>query len=67
MYRTILRFSNIEELIEFTLTIDACRCEIKKETFEISCTLNEIEIELAKSGFGASIVSMQKLASASKE
>lgn len=67
MYRTILRFPNIEELVEFTLAIDTCRCEIKQESFEISCTLNEIEIELAKSGFGAYIVTMHKVGSASKE
>ncbi len=61
MYRTKLKFSNIEELIEFTLVIDIARCEINKEAFEISCTLDEMELELAKSGFGAYIVSMHKL------
>lgn len=61
MYRTKLKFLNIAELIEFTLVIDVARCEIDKEAFEVVCTLNEMELELAKSGFGAYIVSMHKL------
>ena len=61
MYRTKLKFSNIEELVEFTLVGDIAKCEIDKEAFEISCTMNEMELELAKSAFGAYIVSMHKL------
>ena len=64
MYQTTLKFSNIQELIEFTLVIDIHRCQIDKEAFEIVCTMNEMELELAKSGFGAYIVSMHKLQSA---
>jgi hypothetical protein len=61
MYRTKLKFANIEELIEFTLVIDIARCAIDKEAIEIACTMKEMDVELAKSGFGAYIVSMHKL------
>ena len=61
MYHTTLKFKNIEELIEFTLAINISRCQIDQEMSEIVCTMNERDLELAKSGFGASILSMHKL------
>ena len=51
-----LQFPSILQLVDFTLTIDSNFCQMNKQTFVLICELSEIEIELAKTNYNATVV-----------
>jgi hypothetical protein len=46
----------LKALIDFTLLIELTNCKIDETNYILTCELNESQIELAKEGFNATII-----------
>ena len=56
MEKVSLQFPTLPELLNFTLFADVMHCQIIKETFVLNCRLSEAQIELARAGFHATVI-----------
>lgn len=55
METVILQFSDIIQLVNFTLVADLKKCSVIESELLVICELNEADIELAINGYNAII------------
>lgn len=56
MKKAILAFPDIISLVDYTLFVNATVCEVIRTNLILICILSEADIELAKSGFNATVL-----------
>lgn len=59
MKKVTLQFNNILSLIDYLDVIKNYDCWMNRRDFTVSCLLSEADIELAKQGYGATVLELQ--------
>jgi hypothetical protein len=58
MKKVILQFDSLTELVDFSLTAQLLKCTIDRQTSTLTTELTDAEIELARRGYKARLLSL---------